>query len=339
MPAVRDAVAGLVRARAYLSAPKNGWVTIYDEASDQQDDSIIRTFGSTLSQKLNTAVIACLVHDSDIAAYWLFDRGKLVDEFDSAPDYFKKATAATHARVRGRAEALLPLCLPGTTSEQVDSTLHPPDGPPLMAEDMLVDIARLLGIDEHRMSLGFKYFDEEAESILPDVGEFEPVGGAERKTPSALEPGEDVPRMPNMFAMAVGMMAHDFQGQLQQMVAGLPPGMVKPGEMLKKLRSQFDRSAREMLKQSPGALPSYEELKQARDHGPEALADLVAARAPALKTDIAVCAISTAPKEFIAALLKHGLDPDREDSRGVTPLSAAQHRPEILRMLRSGPVH
>src|SRR5205823_4660728 len=85
---------------------KNGWVTVYDEASDGQNEKVLRSLGEALSKQLDTVVIACLVHDSDIAMYWLFDRGHLVDEFNSAPDYFSKADSKTRARVRGRAEAL-----------------------------------------------------------------------------------------------------------------------------------------------------------------------------------------------------------------------------------------
>ena len=33
---VSEAVASLVQSRAYVSPEKNGWVTIYDEASDRQ---------------------------------------------------------------------------------------------------------------------------------------------------------------------------------------------------------------------------------------------------------------------------------------------------------------
>src|SRR5262245_43711527 len=85
---VRAALLPLVEARAYVSPPTNGWVTVYDEASDQQDESIIGKLAEGLSKKLHTAVVAFLVHDSDVAMYWLYRDGELADEFNSAPDYF-----------------------------------------------------------------------------------------------------------------------------------------------------------------------------------------------------------------------------------------------------------
>jgi hypothetical protein len=335
-----NAVTELAESRAYVSPAQNGWVTIYDEASDGQNDEVIRTFASELSRKLNIPVIACLVHDSDVAVYWLFDRGELVDEFNSNPDYFGAADAETHDQVRGRVEALLPICVAGTSPEQLDAILHPEEGPPLIAEAMLTDLASSLGIEENRMSLSFEYFENEAEEILPDVAEFQPVGeGARRKSPGSRNPVSN-PRpattsKPNQFALAVGMMAHDFAEQVKELENVSLPGIPARDQLLKKFRAQFDGSARQALKGIPGGLPSFEELKQARDQCYEALAELLGLRARDHLTDIAVCAISTGPKEFIVALLKQGLDPNAKDWRGVTPLAAAEKRPDILQILNS----
>src|SRR5215471_16522666 len=152
---VCDALGPLIKTGAYVSPPKNGWVTVYEKSSDEQDDTIIRRIGSEVSKSLNTAVISFLVHDSDIAMYWLFQSGKLVDEFNSAPDYYEKASKADRVRTRGSADAVLTLCVAGTTREQVDAVLHPPEGNPVFAEEIVSDLAGLLGIDEQRVCLGF----------------------------------------------------------------------------------------------------------------------------------------------------------------------------------------
>src|SRR5258708_5159051 len=86
--AVREALAGLVQSRAYVSPPKDGWVTVYDEASDHQDDVTLRRMALGLSERLKTSVLCFLVHDSDVMVYWLCRDGTLVDEFNSDPDYF-----------------------------------------------------------------------------------------------------------------------------------------------------------------------------------------------------------------------------------------------------------
>lgn len=60
----------------------------YDEKSDNQDDSEFRHVGETVSRDLGAPVFAVLNHDDDILAYWLFEAGNLVDEYNSCPGYF-----------------------------------------------------------------------------------------------------------------------------------------------------------------------------------------------------------------------------------------------------------
>jgi hypothetical protein len=154
---VVKALGPLVRSRAYVSPTKNGWVTVYDEASDDQSDVILREIAMGLSETLNTAVFAFVVHDSDVFLYWLFQSGRLIDELDSDPEYFgNKVNEATRARLRGNTAALLPLCRPGTTAAEIDAVLHDPDAPSGIADELLADLAELLGMDDTRTALGFR---------------------------------------------------------------------------------------------------------------------------------------------------------------------------------------
>jgi hypothetical protein len=324
-------VTPLVERRAYVSPPRNGWITIYDEASDDQDDAIIRRIASGVSKALQTSVVAFLVHDSDIAAYWIYQNGQLNDEFNSAPDYFgAKVSAQTAARVRGNTDTLLPLCTPETTRAQVEAVLHPPGGFALMGEDIVSDIGELLGLDESRRTLGFRYFEEEGAGILPDIAEFEPVGGAER-----IEAGEsDVLELRlegagsqplDAFCAAITMLTQTWTAPQQFSTMMAAAGESATQEMLRKLCERFDRSARDMLKHSKiPDHPDFDELKAARDAGPEALAQLLARRVPDQLTDIGVGAAATKSTLFIMALMKHGLDPKKIGCQGMSPLQTAE---------------
>src|SRR5580704_7213320 len=86
--AVATALAPLVNSRAYVSPVCGEWVTVYDEATESQDSKILIKLAKELSKALKTEVFGFLVHDSDIAVYYLCQNGALVDEFDSCPDYF-----------------------------------------------------------------------------------------------------------------------------------------------------------------------------------------------------------------------------------------------------------
>src|SRR5271156_1010518 len=102
---VKLALASLIETRAYVSPEKNGWVTVYEESSEKQDEVAINIIAAALSQSLDTAVFAFLVHDSSIAVYWLYQGGKITDEFNSAPDYFDKNIGdERRARLRGRSD-------------------------------------------------------------------------------------------------------------------------------------------------------------------------------------------------------------------------------------------
>src|SRR5262245_14091137 len=74
--------------KAIVGPSLDALTVFYDEQSDTQDDSEIRAVGETTSRDLNAPVLAVLNHDDDILAYWLFDKGKLVDEYNSCPGYF-----------------------------------------------------------------------------------------------------------------------------------------------------------------------------------------------------------------------------------------------------------
>jgi hypothetical protein len=342
--AVKKALVTLVQSRAYVSPEKNGWVTVYDESSEDQDEATLGRIAAGLSKALDAAVLGFLVHDSSMAVYWLYQGGVITDEFNSAPDYFgEMVNDETRARVRGSADALLPLCVTGTTRAQIEAVIHPPDGRPIMSENILVDLAKLLGIDDSRIALGFNYFDEEGEEILPDASKLEPVGkGTARKKAQSPKPaGQPAISIPDLFPVVIGMLTQCWSGKHEQMAQAFAerfPGRENK-DMVKQLRTGFDRSARDLLKQSklPGR-PAFEELKAARDEGPEALAELLTTRTPAHLADIAMGAVNEGLERFISALLACGLDPNATDHHGNKILSAAEKHGKdsaIYRLLKS----
>jgi hypothetical protein len=346
---VKKALAPLAKSRAYVSPAKNGWVTVYDEESDSQDQELLPRTAAALSKSLQTSVFAFLVHDSDVAVYWLYQNGVLADEFNSAPDYFgEEPSEQTRARVRGDAHKLLPLCVAGTSRADIEAVIHPEDGLPLMAEELFADLGKLLGIDDARICLGFNYFEQEAEEILPDAGDFEPVGSnaVRKKSPSPEKLNEPAAAMLEIFPVAIGMLTqcwsrkHEQElealGRLQSRMGGKPPKLDK---MMEKFRDGMDRGVRDFLKQSQlPDRPTIEELKAARDKGPEALAKLLATRTPTMLADIAAGAVHEGLEAFVAALLAEGLDPHSKDHHGITVLTRAEKLgidSPIYRMLKT----
>src|SRR5262245_8979924 len=90
--AVRRAMSDIGVRQFRLAAPRQGWTSIFEERASTQDEDWIASLAEQLSSRLRTACVAFLVHDSDIARYWLSDQGKLLDEYNSIPDYFDEVS-------------------------------------------------------------------------------------------------------------------------------------------------------------------------------------------------------------------------------------------------------
>ncbi len=86
--AVRSAVESLVceRTKRFLIAPSiGGWVTVFPEHNGQ-DSSVSEALAAKLPDK---TLIHCLVHDDDVFAYWVFEGGRIIDTYNSCPNYLK----------------------------------------------------------------------------------------------------------------------------------------------------------------------------------------------------------------------------------------------------------
>jgi len=155
--ACAKALSTLVTSRALVTDSKNGWTTVYDEQSDSQDIEVLRSLAKSLSSKLKTTVVAMMVHDSDIFVYLFYEKGELIDQFDSKPDYFGPVSEAQKKEWRGNFAKLIPYAKKKTSAQDFK----------LVAEKQLIfeeeragEFSQLLGIDPSRAKTGFKYVQE-----------------------------------------------------------------------------------------------------------------------------------------------------------------------------------
>lgn len=157
-----------------------------------QDLARIDELRELVSLATREAVIALLVYDSDFLCYSLFENGRKRDEYNSCPEYFGDVSemlgpgesAEDHlARVRGDADALLPLCPVGTGQDAIEALPRVRPGESVFAEDQLDKLARLLRIDPRRSATTYR-----------DVGMEFPADGSGLEfvgTGTPPEPGED----------------------------------------------------------------------------------------------------------------------------------------------------
>jgi len=120
--AVRSAVERLSsdRTRRFLIAPPiAGWVTVFPE-NNGQDPVISEALASTLADQ---TLIHCLVHDDDVFAYWLLERGRTVDAYNSCPDYFDDPNPPPRG---GNATAFRHLLLDSEKVDELQALLDAP---------------------------------------------------------------------------------------------------------------------------------------------------------------------------------------------------------------------
>jgi hypothetical protein len=155
--ACAKALAALISSRALVTDSKNGWTTVYDERSDSQDVEVLRGVAKGLSAKLKTAVIAMMVHDSDVFVYLLYKNGELIDQFDSKPDYLGSVSETQKKEWRSDFNKLLPYAKKKSSIQDFMRVVAKEFG---FEEERAGELAQLLGIDPSRARTGFKYVEE-----------------------------------------------------------------------------------------------------------------------------------------------------------------------------------
>jgi hypothetical protein len=202
--AVVHAAQERISGRAYISPARNGWVTLYDETSDAQDPAEIDRLSHDLSLALHVPLLAFLVEDSSLFAYYLFDdEGCLIDEYNSAPAMFgSPGSPDIHQRFAGQPVLLEQYCRPGVDLLELHhvlsdgrNTVDGGFGGAVPAEERVRELATLLGLNDRRAILGFNLF-QMAHDALDDADQFTLVHSRRRpRNPRNLV----LPRIPPKF--------------------------------------------------------------------------------------------------------------------------------------------
>jgi GNAT superfamily N-acetyltransferase len=69
-----------------VSPPRNGWVAVYDDVCDR-DPRQLRGLAQELSGRTGAVVLAIGVEDGAVVRFVLFERGSVMDEYVSVPEY------------------------------------------------------------------------------------------------------------------------------------------------------------------------------------------------------------------------------------------------------------
>jgi hypothetical protein len=152
--------------RFLLAPPRDGWLTVFPE-NHGQDDALVKA----LAKRFIGEMLHVLVHDDDIFAYSLFRNGKLVDHYNSRPDYFEKVSARARQQSRGRPERLEHLLADPTTLPDLQELLtHGRDAPPVFASELLGRFADLFRL--HHALSSYEYLMQGEREGIEDWDQF-----------------------------------------------------------------------------------------------------------------------------------------------------------------------
>jgi ribosomal protein S18 acetylase RimI-like enzyme len=132
--------------RTDVTPPRNGWITVYDDLCDR-DRGAHRRFGGELSERLGVPVVALRLEDSAVVRYYLFERGRMVDEYLSVPGYYGEVSKADEVSLAANATLVSRLtgADPATVRAVVRTASSTADLPP--APELLAQVAAALGLE------------------------------------------------------------------------------------------------------------------------------------------------------------------------------------------------
>lgn len=128
-------------------SPNDGWTSAYDELTDREPE-MLRRLAREISDRMGAFVIAIGLEEGKVVRYVALDRGRVVDEYLSVPQYYgplppgEVIALGSNPRLMAR--------LTGADADAVRATARtagsPTELPP--ATEMLADLSRLFGIPQ-----------------------------------------------------------------------------------------------------------------------------------------------------------------------------------------------
>ena len=128
-----------------VSPPRDGWTAVYDELCDREPE-MLRRLAVELSNRSGSLVLTMVVEEGSVVRYIALDRGRVVDEYLSVPEYY--GTLPPGEVIALGANARLMARLTGADPNRVRTvavTAATPEGHP-PASELLAELASLFGL-------------------------------------------------------------------------------------------------------------------------------------------------------------------------------------------------
>jgi ribosomal protein S18 acetylase RimI-like enzyme len=129
-----------------VSAPRNGWTAVYDDVCDR-DPAMLRRLARELSDRMGAVVLALGIEHDQVARLILFDRGGVVDEYLSVPEFHGPLPPGDVVAMAANPTVISRLtgADPHRVREVARTAASPGELPP--ARELLGQLAEALGIE------------------------------------------------------------------------------------------------------------------------------------------------------------------------------------------------
>jgi ribosomal protein S18 acetylase RimI-like enzyme len=124
----------------------NGWIRIADPLLDVDRDAHAR-FAKDLSDRLGAVVVALAVEEGAVVRFRLYERGRMVDEYLSVPDYYGRLPKGDELALA--ANPTLVARLTGARPDEIRRIVRNADSPDELppADELYEQIAEMMGLE------------------------------------------------------------------------------------------------------------------------------------------------------------------------------------------------
>jgi ribosomal protein S18 acetylase RimI-like enzyme len=129
-----------------VEGPRNGWIAVYDEAADD-DPNVLLRFARELSDRMGLIVIALALEVDQVVRMVALDRGGIVDEYLSVPEFYGALPPGDVIGLAANATVLARLtgADPAAVRDVARTAPTPAELPP--PQELLAAFAAVLGLE------------------------------------------------------------------------------------------------------------------------------------------------------------------------------------------------
>ena len=131
---------------SHVVGPRNGWVTVYDEAIES-DPTVLVRFAREISSRLGVVVVTLSLELDKVVRMIALDRGGIVDEYLSVPEFYGRLAPGDVIGLAANPTVLARIT--GADPQRVREVARTAASPSELPEahELLAELASVLGLE------------------------------------------------------------------------------------------------------------------------------------------------------------------------------------------------